>query len=63
VTAYGILVMKFAACFRRSFAIRFRALFKELHETINQPAPAANYVQPAFVLMFFENLVQILFEF
>jgi hypothetical protein len=56
--------MEFAARLgRRTLAIRFRAFFKELHETINQPAPTANYMQTAFVLMFFENLIEILFEF
>jgi hypothetical protein len=55
--------MEFAACFGRISAIRFRTLFKELHETVDQPAPAADYMQAAFVLMLFENLIEILFEF
>jgi len=33
--------------------LRLLALFEELHQAVNQPAAAANHVQPALVLMLF----------
>jgi hypothetical protein len=37
--------------------------FKELHQPVNQSAPASNDVETAFMLMFFQDLVQSTFQF
>ena len=37
-------------------------LFAKLHQTINQPAPASDYMQAALVLMVLENFVQAAFQ-
>jgi hypothetical protein len=41
-------------------SIRFEFL-KELHQTIDQSAPASNHMETALVLVIFEDLVQAAF--
>jgi hypothetical protein len=36
---------------------------EELHEPVDQPAAAANHVQPAFMLMFLQNVIDFVFQF
>jgi hypothetical protein len=36
--------------------------FEELHQPVNQPASAPDYMQTALVLMFFQYLVQTTFQ-
>ena len=40
----------------------FEVLFEELRQALNQPPPAADHVQPALVLMFFQDIVQFVLE-
>ncbi len=40
-------------------ALRLLSLFEELHQAVDQPAAAANHVEPAFVLMFLQNVIDL----
>jgi hypothetical protein len=40
----------------------FESFLEKLDQSINQPAAAANDVQTAFVLVFFENLIKAAFQ-
>jgi hypothetical protein len=52
-----MLIVELAARSGRIVVIRFRALFKELHKAVDQPASATDHVQAALVLVLFEDLV------
>ena len=36
---------------------------EKLNQTINQPAPATNHMQTALVLVFFQDFIEVLFQF
>src|SRR5215475_3874749 len=40
-----------------------QVLFEKLHQTVNQPAAAANHMQPALMLMLLQNMIQFGFQF
>jgi hypothetical protein len=42
--------------------LRLQVLFEELHQAVDQPAPAPNHVETALVLVFLENMIQFVFE-
>jgi hypothetical protein len=41
----------------RGFLLLLDVFFNELRQALNQPATAANHMQPALMLMFFQNTV------
>jgi hypothetical protein len=43
--------------------LRLQVFFEELYQAVDQPAPATDHMQAALVLMLFENVVQLVFEF
>jgi hypothetical protein len=43
-------------------ALCLLALFEELHQAVDQPAAAANHVQPAFMLMLLQNVIDFVLQ-
>jgi hypothetical protein len=52
----------FARAWLRGLLGLFEVFFEELRKALNQPPAAADHVQPALVLMFFQNVVQFILE-
>ena len=52
----------FARTWLRGLLALFAVFFEELRQALNQPPPAADHMQPALVLMFFQNVVQFILE-
>src|SRR4051794_11021440 len=46
----------------RGFLLLLNIFLNKLRQALNQPAAAANHVQPTFMLMFFQNIVQFAFK-
>jgi hypothetical protein len=46
----------------RGFLLLLDIFFDKLRQALDQPAAAANHVQPTFMLMFFQNVVQLVFK-
>lgn len=47
----------------RTWSLQPRRFFEELHEPVYQSSAAPNDVESAFVLMLFQNLAQVSFQF
>src|SRR5438552_7825693 len=52
----------FARTCRGTLLLCLQVFFEELHQAVNQPTPAADHVQAALVLVFLEDVVQLVFE-
>jgi hypothetical protein len=46
----------------RGFLLLLDVFFNKLRQALDQPTAAANHMQPTFVLMFFQNVVQFAFK-
>jgi len=53
----------FARTGLRRALILLDVFFNEVRQALNQPAASADHVQSAFMLMFFQNVVQFSLEF
>jgi len=46
----------------RGFLLLFNVFLNKLRQPLDEPAAAANHVQPTFMLMFFQNTIQFVFK-
>ena len=52
----------FAQAWLRGFLTLLEIFFEELHQAVDQTTAAANHVQPAFMLMFLQNVIDFVFQ-
>ncbi len=52
----------FAQAWLRDVLTLIEVLLEELHQAVDQPTAAANYVQPAFMLMLLQNVVDFVLQ-